>query len=214
MAKPSTRLSTKFDIYDFDHTIYDGDCSIDFYFFCVRKKPTLLAYMPYQLWHYALFVLRLESRTKFKNSFFIFLRSLNDTNKYVEEFWSAHFKKIKTWYKGSDHTKDIIISASPEFLVEPASHRLKVHLLIATRMDPKSGIVDGENCRGEEKVVRLKKALGKPQIRKAYTDSLSDMPILALAKERYIVKGDEVMSLEEYARKSRFKKISLPDPID
>lgn len=27
-----------FNVYDFDHTIYDGDCTVDFYLFCMKKK--------------------------------------------------------------------------------------------------------------------------------------------------------------------------------
>ena len=28
--------------YDFDETIYDGDSSVDFYFFCLRKNKKVL----------------------------------------------------------------------------------------------------------------------------------------------------------------------------
>ena len=29
-------------VYDFDGTIYDGDSSIDFYLFCIKRKPSIL----------------------------------------------------------------------------------------------------------------------------------------------------------------------------
>jgi len=195
MSKQVTGQPEEFDIYDFDKTIYKRDCAVDFYLFCLRKKPPLLAYLPYQLWHLTLFAIRLESRTNFKSHFFRFLRGLDDTAKYLDQFWAANYRNIKEWYKKLDHSNDVIISASPEFLLQPAFRKLKAHTLIATRMDPKTGLIDGENCRGEEKVVRLRQVLGEPKIRKAYTDSLADMPLLTLAKEKYIVKGDKISAM-------------------
>ena len=37
------------DVYDFDGTIYDGDSSIDFYLFCLKKNIKLLRYIPGQV---------------------------------------------------------------------------------------------------------------------------------------------------------------------
>lgn len=185
----------QFDLYDFDHTIYDGDCSLDFYFFCVRKQPSLLIYSPYQVFNAFLLVARLEDRTKFKSRFFVFLRHLNDTSALVDEFWTGHYRKVKDWYLKQDHSRDIIISASPEFLLRPAFVKLKAHTIIATIMDPTTGQVSGKNCRGEEKVIRLRAAMGEPNIRNAYTDSMADLPMLSLAKSKYIVNGDKIHEL-------------------
>lgn len=184
-----------YDLYDFDHTIYDGDCSLDFYFFCIRRRPILLIYAPFQILNFLLFAAKLEDRTQFKARFFVFLRHLKNTSKMVDEFWESHFRKIKSWYLTQDHSRDIIISASPEFLLRPAFAKLKAHTLIATIMNSKTGQVRGKNCRGPEKVARLKKAMGAPQIRKAYSDSLADLPILNLAQQKYIVKANEIREL-------------------
>ena len=35
--------------YDFDETIYDGDSSVDFYFFCLGKNKKVLKQLPDQL---------------------------------------------------------------------------------------------------------------------------------------------------------------------
>ena len=35
--------------YDFDETIYDGDSSVDFYFFCLRKNKKVLKQLPEQI---------------------------------------------------------------------------------------------------------------------------------------------------------------------
>lgn len=31
-------------VYDFDGTIYDGDSTVDFYLYCIRKHPWLIVY--------------------------------------------------------------------------------------------------------------------------------------------------------------------------
>ena len=35
-------------VYDFDGTIYDGDSTIDFFFYSLKKKPSLICYLPKQ----------------------------------------------------------------------------------------------------------------------------------------------------------------------
>jgi len=193
-------------IYDFDKTVYNGDCSLDFYLFCIRKQPLLLRYLPTQLWHAFLFVGKFESRTDFKSHFFVFLRSLSNVTGLVDRFWDAHYRNIKPWYGKLDHANDVIVSASPEFLLQPAAAKLKVLALIATRMNPKTGMIDGENCRGQEKVVRLRQHMGDPDIAKVYSDSMSDLPLLALAKEKYIVRHQKIMTLKNYQNLSPLRR--------
>lgn len=188
------------DLYDFDKTIYDGDSTIDFYLYCLRKKPALLKYLPYQLWHGILFVLRIEKKTIFKGNFFIFLRGIDNLERYVEGFWMANERKIKPWYTQRDHGSDVIISASPEFLLKPITKKLKALKIIATRVDTKTGRIDGKNCHGDEKVVRLRREITDPRVAETYTDSLSDMPILQLADRKYMVNRHKIMTLEDYGK--------------
>jgi phosphatidylglycerophosphatase C len=187
---------TAISVYDFDHTIYDGDASLDFYLFCLRRSPWLLTYLPYQLWHALLFVLRLEDRGVFKGNFFIFLRSVKQVDHRVAVFWEGHFNRLKDWYVENDHSRDVIISASPEFLLAPVAAKLKVYALIATRVDTKTGHLNGENCRGAEKVVRLRQTFPNESIDKVYTDSRSDAPLLALGARQFLVKGNKITELK------------------
>ena len=34
----------KVNVYDFDHTVYAGDSSVEFYLFCVKKQPDILRF--------------------------------------------------------------------------------------------------------------------------------------------------------------------------
>jgi len=205
----------EFDVYDFDKTVYAHDSSLDFYLFCVARRPWLLVYLPYQCWHLVRFQLKMESRTCFKQAFFSFLKSISNVDAVIESFWKTHAGKIKPWYGNAGHAADIIISASPEFLLQPICQKLGVRMLIATRMDKLTGKIDGENCRGPEKVARLKQALPDIRVRKAYSDSLADLPLLGLAKEPFIVVGDTVMPLAVYSKTRHPKRrFSLPDSVE
>ena len=80
-----------------------------------------------------------------------------------------------------------IVTASPEIIVAPFAERLAADQLIATRLsfDPEgrfTGALDGANCRGPEKVARLRNALGgEARLAAAYGDTAGDREMLALA---------------------------------
>jgi phosphatidylglycerophosphatase C len=81
-----------------------------------------------------------------------------------------------------------IVTASPDILVAPFAGRLGADGLFATRLkfDAEgrfAGALDGDNCRGAEKVARLRAALG-PDLRlaAAYGDTRGDREMLALAE--------------------------------
>jgi phosphoserine phosphatase/putative flippase GtrA len=185
------------DVFDFDHTIYDGDASIDFYFFALRKHPSIVRFFPIQIWYVFLYLTSAITRKEFKEGFFHFLVGLTDVNEDVERFWATN-GKIKKWYEVRSHTEDVIISASPEFLLKPMAQKIRAKRLIATRMDQNTGKITGENCRGTEKVVRLKTEFPNANINECYTDSLADLPILELAKKRYIVRKEQIIDFDDY----------------
>lgn len=58
------------DIYDFDKTVYNGDSSVDFWKFCLKKKPVIALLVPWQFMGFALMKLNILSGAKGKSSFF------------------------------------------------------------------------------------------------------------------------------------------------
>lgn len=181
--------------YDFDKTVYDGDSSIDFYKYTLRKKPSILKYLPIQIhatfMHY---VLKKWPKVKMKEKYFMFCRDIDNMEAWVNNFWSEHEKKVKAWYNVKNHSRDIIISASPEFLLTPICKKIGVQALIASKVDPLTGMFDGDNCYGQEKVVRLNKFLDSYEMEEFYSDSLSDTPLALLAKKSYLVNGNEIVA--------------------
>ncbi len=87
------------------------------------------------------------------------------------------------------HAHLVVVTASPELIVAPFARALGADTLIGTRLawskDARiTGDFDGPNCRGQEKVERLKAAFGEDvRLDAAYGDSDGDRPMLALAAE-------------------------------
>jgi len=186
-------------VYDFDKTIYDGDSTLDFYFFSLKKSPMLISFLPIQIIGFIKYMFGMYSKLQFKEKFYSFLKGIKDVDSMVELFWNENQDKIKDWYLKSKEESDVIISASPEFLLNTICRRIGIKHLIASEVNKDTGICEGENCYGEEKVLRFKKYFEKGEIKKFYSDSLSDAPISLMASERYIVSGNNILPWDQYS---------------
>ena len=180
-------------VYDFDHTIFHGDASFYFIRYCLLRNPRLWKYLPSYAVVLLLYMLGRRTRKEVKEVAFAFLQDLIDVDQTVNNYWSKYAGNIEPWYQLQHEDSDIIISASPEFLLAPIAKRLGVSSLIATRMDKHSGRIEGENCRGEEKLRRLHSFNPNVIINKFYSDSHSDLPLFDLAKEPYFVSRRKII---------------------
>lgn len=187
----------KINLYDFDGTIYDGDSTVDFIKYTFIKYPKSLLHIPVIIWNAILYALRIQGKTKMKEKFYGILSYIDDIDDFLELFWDTHEKNIMQYYLDKkDHSKDVIISASPEFLLKPISKRLKVKYLIASRVDKQTGKTTGYNCHDIEKVKRLNDVFDDYVVLETYTDSIkSDTPILMLANKQYLVKHNKVTEI-------------------
>lgn len=175
-------------IYDFDGTIYNGDSTLDFLLFSLKKHPGLIRFLPGQIWAIARQALLRTGKTAMKERVYRSFQGY-DVQALLPEFWQTHSRKVAGWYLAQKDSRDIVISASPEFLLEPICRQLGIGTLIASRVDCHTGRYTGENCRGAEKVNRLA-ALGIHGCKRFYSDSLSDAPVALLAEEAYRIKKD------------------------
>lgn len=188
----------KYDLYDFDGTIYDGDSGVDLVLFAIKKKPIIIFNIIGSLWITILYLLRLKTKEEFKSRLFSFLKYF-DVDKLVIEFWNTHEYKLKDfWTKKKSHSKDIIISASGYFWLKPIADKYKVKDLFATNVDKKTGEVLDNNCHGKEKVRLFYERYPKAIINKMYTDSINDLPLIEEAKEGILVKRNKLYSYYEY----------------
>jgi len=178
-------------VYDFDDTIYDGDSTLDFFRFCHSEHKKTYIALPRAVFGFGLFTLRIISKTNFKQHFFSFLKHIPDVDGAVSAFWDKNETKIMPWYLKQKQFDDVVISASPEFLLSPICQKLGVKL-IASRVDKCTGVFEGKNCYGIEKVRRLEAEGLATEIDEFYSDSLSDKPLADLARVAYFVRGDAI----------------------
>lgn len=174
-------------VYDFDKTIYDGDSTADFYIFSLKRHKKSAVLLPSLLAAFlSFYVLRRGSKTEFKEKMYRFL-TYCDIEKDVEDFWTTHKCKIKDFYIKQQKDDDLIISASPEFLLKPICKNL-----IASRVDKFTGKYTGVNCHGKEKVRRFYEVFKDGKIEEFYSDSKSDEPLATTSSQAYIVKKNKI----------------------
>ena len=182
--------------YDFDKTIYDGDSTADFYMFCMKKHKSIILLAPSLLCAFCRFyVFRRDTKTEFKETMYRFLTKCN-AEKDVAEFWEKNCGKIKDFYIKQKKSDDVIISASPEFLLAPICRKLGIKHLIASKVDSKSGKYSGINCHGKEKVRRFYEEFKNGEIDEFYSDSLSDTPMAEISKKAFLVNGNKITEWE------------------
>ena len=187
-------------VYDFDNTIYDGDSTVDFCKYCMKRYPLVIPRVfPVGLSGISL-ALGMSTKDRFKAVLYKFLKRIPDIDEAVEDFWKGHRKNIQSWYLAQKKESDLIISASPEFLLEPVAKELGVRL-IASQVDMKTGKLLGPNNSNEAKVKRFYEiygegsdagAAGADRIEEFYSDSDNDLPMAKLAEKAFKVKKGKV----------------------
>ncbi len=178
-------------VYDFDKTIYYDDSTSDFYFFCLKRHPRIAVHFPKTMGMFILYALHIKTKTQFKEVMYEFLHEV-DIDKDLPDFWESHKHKIKPFYIKQKKHDDVIISASPEFLLKPICSELGITNLMASNVDPVTGKYSGINCHGKEKVRRFREVFGNSKIDEFYSDAYCDTPLAKEAEKSYMVKRDVI----------------------
>lgn len=178
--------------YDFDKTIYDGDSFLHFYLFTLKRRPFLLLLAPLQVFAFLLYLIKLLNKKQIKEVFMLNLLFFKNRQAAVDAFWKKNLVKIKPWYLAQKQADDVIISASPLFLVKGACDKLGLSAVFATDMNLDTLKIEGKNCYGQNKVEKFEQHFGKDFVLDTfYSDSLSDMPMMKKSKKGIFVKGNE-----------------------
>ena len=174
-------------VYDFDKTIFFPDSSACFLLHCLKKYPRVLMSNSLSiLMSYIRYKRDSGTLPELKEALFSFLPYI-DAEREADLFWRKHYADIQPWYLKNKRADDVIVSASPEFLIRPIARMLGVSY-IATSMSPSSGKIQGLNNSGSEKVRRFKKVYPEEQIDEFTSDSLEDTPMSRLASKAYLIK--------------------------
>lgn len=178
------------DIYDFDKTVIPFDSGSRFCIYCLLHYPYLFLLLPIVvpivLAAFLLMLLHVISFTGVKKICFTFI-TLIPLEKAVKGFWDKYEGTVHKWFYDRKRYS-VVISASPDFLLDEIQKRLGFEKLICTKHNRKTGIIIGENCRDEEKVKRLFREFDKDSIHviDVYSDSLKhDRAIFSLGKNCY-----------------------------
>lgn len=186
--------------YDFDNTIFKGNSFRRFYFYCLLRLPYLILYLPIQLIAAILHGVRILNKHRFLCVLEWFIVFVPCKRKFLEKFWNKNFKRIKPWYLEQKKDNDVIISASPQYLVEIACNRLGVKC-IASQVDLRSGKTYGKHCHDHAKVDFYREHFGDAPLAAYYSDSMTDIPMFRLAERGYFVKKDQITLLYQDGQK-------------
>jgi Phosphoserine phosphatase len=174
--------------YDFDKTIFYPDSSACFFRYCLRRYPSaVFPTLPRSLWTAMRYRMGKVTAKTLKQQLFSFLSSVPDIDAAVCDFWEQNEKRIGKWYLKQKRSDDLILSASPRFLLQPICDKLGVEL-IATEMNCRSGRIDGENCHDHEKVRRFYDRDPNAHTEAFFSDSLSDSPMADIADRAFLVR--------------------------
>lgn len=175
-------------VYDFDKTLYPRDSTLEFYLTSLLRHPSFLLDLPRTamafLRHKRGRITTQELREISLSSF----RRLRDPAAAAERFWKKRKHRLLPYYAAIRRSDDVVISASPEFLLRPIAREAGFGRLIASRFDPKVGRYEGERCYGESKPGYFREVFPEGKIEAFYSDSLSDTPMARLAAEAYLIK--------------------------
>jgi phosphatidylglycerophosphatase C len=141
----------------------------------------------------------------------------------AESFGPTHFRRqARTevcdrlqWHRSLGH-KVVIVSASPECYLKPVAAELGIDGVIGTRLAVSpdgllTGVYDGDNCRGQQKLDRLRQwmetSVRGPQVESsilwAYGNSAGDRQLLAAADV-----GVDVGRLGRFGKLRSFPRLS------
>jgi len=194
--------------FDLDHTLTREDTSFAFLRWWAKKHPRaiwrfLAAPLVLALWKF-----RFLSTRRAKEFFFACLRGQTaaSLDAAARDFVQARFdrlvKKEAPAYIAAlaPQYRLVLASASPEFYVRYFAERLGFELSVATRYEIRGGAytgrIEGENCRGEEKIRRIAEHIPLASLDRAgslaFSDNIgADAPLLALAGSAFQVHRTE-----------------------
>lgn len=196
----------KLAIFDVDYTLTKSETLMELFLFMLKKNPRLIKYAFKCIYSSLFYILRIYSAKKAKESFISFIEGMEEKHLQgiIREFYENKLSKIiyndaleyMKKYKNQGY-KIYLISASYEFYLNELYNIKEVDKIIGTKLKMSEGkysnFIDGENCKGEEKVKRLLLDLEKDGIEVnfkesvMFSDSLSDLPLFNLVGRGYLI---------------------------
>lgn len=197
-------MKKQVDLYDFDKTVVPFDSALRYWLFCMVHCPWILILFPLQFVWGIMMLTKIISVYTCKRWCFLFI-NLIDNKKMVEKYWDKYENQVYDWFKKENRSRDaVLISASPDFIIEEIAKRLDVEYIICTRHKT-NGVMIGKVCRKEEKVARLNEILPDVEVFDVYSDNLDhDRYIFRLGKRCFLANNGK---LEEFNYSDKIAEI-------
>jgi len=178
-------------VYDFDGTLYDGESALDFFLFCMKKRPGLARYIPSALMGVVGYkrhgVTLDEIAGRYGKIFRACLEGIEDYRATSKAFWDKYEDRICAFYRDTQRPDDLIISAGPEQSLREICARMGIAHYIGTVFNEQSGELEFL-CFGENKVKAFRERWPGQEIDDFYTDSMNDKPLMDIARHVFLVK--------------------------
>lgn len=174
-------------VYDFDGTLIRGD-SEDYFMEYVLKhfKIKFKDRLEIRLF-YLLRKMKLVSGKTQRNHTYPYISYISNIENVVKDFWDEYEKYIFPYYHKIHQDDDVVISATPRFILKEITKRLKIKTLICSETDLTTGKMIGKMCFANEKEVYYNKVFNKKTFDNYYFDKDHDMCLLKYAKNGYRV---------------------------
>ena len=186
-------------VYDFDNTIYQGESAIDFFLYFLKRDPKLWAYAPKVVKAFAGYRAQKvsidEAMSKYGSLVENYCRTIVNLDEHIKNFWDINIKKIKPFYFGLRKEDDVILSAGFDVVLEEMGRRMNIRNIVSTETDLENFRIVNF-CFRENKVKAFRARYPDAVIENFYTDSLNDQPIIDLAQNAYLVKGDKIEKIK------------------
>lgn len=202
-------------IFDVDYTITKKETQIELFKYVIKEDKRNLIYIPRVIFSGLMYLIKVYDEKKVKESFLKFIdgKAEKELKQLVERFYKNRLSKIlyedsiNMMKKLKNEGYDIyLISASPEFYLYELYAIKEIDRIIGSKFSLKNGKfnrrMEGENCKGEEKVRRLKEVISEENIEVDYknsymfSDSLSDKPLLDLVGKPYLINYNKKHEIE------------------
>lgn len=196
----------KLAIFDIDYTITKKETLMELFKYVVKKDKRNIRFLPRAIFSGLMYSIKIYDEKKVKETFLKFIENIHEKdlaelvkNFYDEKLQTILYEDALTMMKKlkSEGYDIYLISASPEFYINEFYKIKEVDKIIGTKFTFKEGIftrkMEGENCKGQEKVRRLMEVIKNEKIevdfKESYmfSDSLSDKPLLNLVGKPYLI---------------------------
>ena len=186
-------------VYDFDNTIHRGESGVNLFFFYLKKDPKLIKRIPWGL----------ELIIKYKTGRMTMQQVLDTYSGFLvnygariphfaedmEVFWDIHGKRIKPFYHKQRRDDDVILSACPDIVLSVICKRLNITNFIATETEEGTMRLI-RFCYRDNKVKAFKEKYPDAVVENFYTDSYNDSPMIEIAQNAYLVKGNRIKKIK------------------